>query len=116
MMLTLKNFVQIIDKTILQRGEDYYRYGFVSELEEIATDHWIATVEDAEDNSVNIKIKDSEITESLCSCLHIIGTVCEHEVAVYYAIIAAKENNVIKFPAMKMKSRKKSKSPKKKKL
>ncbi|MFH0976903.1 MAG: hypothetical protein V1874_14065 [Spirochaetota bacterium] len=113
-MLTLKNFGQVIDKTILQRGEDYYQYGFVTELEETTADYWTATVQGTEDYTVKVRIKEGEIVESLCNCPYDMGPVCKHEVAVYYAINAANENNVIEFPAKKAEPDRKSKSLKKK--
>lgn len=82
MRISLNQFEQHIDETILKRGFSYFKKGHVREPEEIDQGKYEAIVEGSEDYTVQISIKNGIITEYVCDCPYDMGPVCKHVVAV----------------------------------
>ena len=57
MDLSLSNFEQQIDGTILKRGFDYFKKGYVTEVEDLGGGDYEATVEGSEIYTVHLHIK-----------------------------------------------------------
>lgn len=85
--MTLQNFENEIDDTILERGKNYYNNEHVDYLEEVEKDFWVANVFGTEDYNVEIRMGSKKsITSVICDCPYDGGSVCKHIVAVLYAI------------------------------
>lgn len=90
MNITLQNFEEQISEAILGRGQNYFKKGYVRELEEIGPRNWTAEVEGTEIYSVTVELHNEDILEWDCDC-PFEGSICKHVVAVLYAIT---ENHV----------------------
>jgi hypothetical protein len=87
MPLTFENFKQIIDPAILQRGRNYYRSGYIVELEEVGDGRWSAQVGGTYLYEVSIEqAADGELICE-CTCPYEWGAYCKHVAAVLYAIV-----------------------------
>lgn len=84
MDLSLGNFEQQIDGTILERGLDYFKNGYVTDVEDLGGGDYEATVEGSEDYTVHLHIKGDKVTEYDCDCPYDWGPVCKHMVAVLF--------------------------------
>ena len=84
--MTLKDFEKNINSTILERGYNYFHDGYVSNLDEVETDLWVADVYGNDDYRVEIKTDKKEIKSWLCDCPYDQGPICKHVVATFYAI------------------------------
>jgi len=84
MNISLDQFEQIIDETILKRGLSYFKKGYVTEISEIENGKYEATVEGTEQYDVSVKIKNNVMEEHHCSCPYDMGPVCKHIVAVIF--------------------------------
>ncbi|TAL59651.1 MAG: hypothetical protein EPN85_08935, partial [Bacteroidetes bacterium] len=62
MQIPLNQFEQCIDETILKRGFSYFKNGYVNEPEEITPGVYEAIVQGSEDYSVQLEIKNGNIT------------------------------------------------------
>ncbi|MBQ7186736.1 MAG: SWIM zinc finger family protein [Ruminococcus sp.] len=80
---------ELFEKKILDRGRDYFKSGYVSELE--ITDSEINTVvEGTEDYEVHITLAAGEVADMECTCPYAEdGWDCKHMAAVLYAYNAA---------------------------
>ena len=97
--MNIKNFETAIDKTILQRGVDYYKTGAVESLV-FEGDAWVAEVLGSEYYTVTVELNDSgDIVSSDCDCPYDFGIHCKHQAAVFFALRKELEN-----PANKAKS------------
>jgi hypothetical protein len=84
--LTLQDFEQHIDKTILQRGRQYFKDGYVESLEQIDGE-WVAGVSGSDDYAVTVTLdRAGRVTETECDCPYDWGEYCKHQVAVFYAL------------------------------
>jgi hypothetical protein len=83
--MTLQNFEEQISEAILGRGQNYFKKGYVRELEEIEPRNWTAEVEGTEIYSVTVELHNEDILEWDCDC-PFEGSICKHVVAVLYAI------------------------------
>ena len=91
-MLTLQNFENHINPTILQRGKQYYSNGKVAYIEEAGNYTWSAEVEGTEKYEVEVTMNaNDEINTYLCDCPYE-GGICKHVVAVLFAL----QNEIIK--------------------
>ena len=61
MQISLNQFEQYIDETILKRGLTYFKKGNVSQCEEISPNEYEAIVEGTEDYTVRLKIKNDTV-------------------------------------------------------
>lgn len=94
-MMTLQNFENRIDPTILKRGKEYYKGRNIEFLEETEKGFWQADVVGSDSYVVEIKIKNhSEIEIYSCDCPYDHGDCCKHIVAVLYAIQNNKTSNI----------------------
>ena len=84
MDLSLSNFEQQIDGTILKRGFDYFKKGYVTEVEDLGGGDFEATVEGSEIYTVHLHIKGDKVMEYDCDCPYDWGVVCKHVVAVLF--------------------------------
>ncbi|WP_455637091.1 SWIM zinc finger family protein [Parabacteroides sp.] len=84
MDLSLDNFEQQIDGTILERGLDYFKKGYVTDVEDLGGGDYEATVEGSDTYTVHLHIKGDKVTEYDCDCPYDWGPVCKHIVAVLF--------------------------------
>ncbi len=84
MDLSLDNFEQQIDGTILERGLDYFKKGYVTDVEDLGGGDYEATVEGSDAYTVHLHIKGDKVTEYDCDCPYDWGSVCKHIVAVLF--------------------------------
>jgi len=91
-MLNLKNFEKEIVPVILKRGEQYFRNGNVTSIEEEGNGVWSAEVEGSETYTVEVTIKSNDkISDYFCDCPHE-GGICKHVVAVLFTL----QNEIVK--------------------
>lgn len=84
MALSLDNFEQQIDETILERGLDYFRRGCVTDMEDLGGGDYEATVEGSDTYIVYLHVEGNKVTEYECDCPYDWGPVCKHTVAALY--------------------------------
>lgn len=84
MKIPLGSFEQYIDETILKRGLQYFKKGYVGEPELISPGEFELLVEGTETYVVNLKIDNNEVTEFVCTCPYDFGPVCKHVVAALF--------------------------------
>jgi hypothetical protein len=112
MNIPLSQFLQLTDKTILDRGRDYFRNGHVISFEEIQPGEYEAVVEGTEDYLVNLTVIDGSLEDCSCTCPYDYGSVCKHIVAAVMYLQKEdpgfqeppKGKNIVKKPAAKKKS------------
>ncbi len=85
--MNLKNFEQIVEPDICNRGFQYYEDGRVIEVEQVGKSEFVASIRGADRYAITVKLNDIlEITSHSCDCPYDWGPVCKHEVAVLYHI------------------------------
>jgi len=84
MQIPINEFEQIVDETILKRGVNYYKRGYVIDFSEIATGEYEAIVAGTEDYTVRLTIEDEIINEHQCDCPYYFGPVCKHVAAAIF--------------------------------
>ena len=85
--MNLKNFANLVEPKICNRGFHYYEGGAIDEIEQVAKREFSATVDGSEEYTVFIKLdKDLNILDHSCDCPYDWGNICKHEVAVMYHI------------------------------
>ena len=84
MQFPLNQFEEYIDETILKRGLQYFKEGYVHEPEEISPGNYETIVEGTEDYTVQITLKNGIVTEYVCDCPYDMGPICKHVVAVIF--------------------------------
>ncbi|MDX1993200.1 MAG: SWIM zinc finger family protein [bacterium] len=89
-MLTLENFEQTLDKSILQKGRQYFKGGQVTSLDEDGS-VWTATVIGSDTYEVVIDATRPKDVETECDCPYDWGPTCKHVAAVLYAIQAQRK-------------------------
>lgn len=80
--MNLNNFHKYISQKIYERGEGYYEYDSISNVEHDYPDTWTAEVEGSDLYSVEIELNDNEIVSWKCNCPYDYGDICKHVVAV----------------------------------
>ncbi len=86
--MNLYDFTQRINRTILDRGYDYFLEGRVQEAFELRENEYVFHIEGSDDYQVEIGLKDNgNIIYSVCDCPYDFGPVCKHEVAAYYQLL-----------------------------
>jgi len=85
-ILSLQNFEENVDSTIVKRGKDYYRKGSISDLEELDKGKFQALVEGTEIYTIKINMDGDIINDHICDCPYDMGPVCKHEVAVMFKL------------------------------
>jgi len=82
--IPLSHFEEYIDEPILKRGLSYFKNGFVHKPAEIRPGDYEAVVEESEEYTVNLSIRNRVITEYSCDCSYDMGPVCKHVAAVIF--------------------------------
>ena len=82
--ISLKNFEQLIDTRLLERGFEYYENDLILSIEQIDNGHWEAIVKGSEDYELTVRVTAlGNIIESTCSCPYDMSAHCKHEVAIF---------------------------------
>lgn len=84
MEIPLSHFEEYIDEPILKRGLSYFKNGFVHKPAEIRPGDYEAVVEESEEYTVKLSIRNRVITEHSCDCPYEVGLVCKHVAAVIF--------------------------------
>ena len=84
MVIQLDNFEQQIDPTILKRGYEYFKKGYVTDVEDLGHGDYEAIVEGSETYTVRLHIEGNEVTDYECDCPYDWGPVCKHLIAVLF--------------------------------
>ena len=84
MNIPINEFEQHIDEDILKRGLQYFKKGYVTQVDELSGGEYEAVVEGSETYIVNLTLKNGVITQQDCTCPYDWGPVCKHEVAVMF--------------------------------
>ena len=84
MKIPINEFEQHVEEDILKRGLQYFKKGYVSQVEELSGGEYEAVVEGSETYIVNLTLKNGVITDQSCTCPYDWGPVCKHEVAVMF--------------------------------
>src|SRR4051812_33512720 len=85
--MNIKNFEGQVNKTILDRGYDYYMEGHIMETFIEGENQYVFQVEGSEDYEVVVEIGESgDILYSACDCPYDFGPICKHEVAAYFEL------------------------------
>lgn len=85
--MTINDFEQHIDTTILERGFSYYENDYVEEVEQVDRGEFSAMVQGSDEYDVYIKLdRKGSLMAHTCDCPYDWGNFCKHEVAVLYYI------------------------------
>lgn len=84
MRIVLNEFEQYIDETILKRGLQYFKKGYVEDVEEISPNQYEATVHGSETYTVTMDLENGVIVDTTCDCPYDYGAFCKHQVAVMF--------------------------------
>lgn len=84
MKIQLDRFEEQIDEVILQRGLNYFKKGYVTDVEEIGHGDYEATVEGTDTYTVHLHVERGVVTEYDCDCPYDQGPVCKHIAAVLF--------------------------------
>jgi len=95
MPVPLNQFENYIDKTILNRGLQYYEDGHVHDPDEISPGEYEFIVEGSLYYTVQITLEDGMITDYDCDCPYDLGPVCKHVVAALYYLREEMEDQYI---------------------
>jgi uncharacterized Zn finger protein len=93
--MNLTDFHKHIPHKIYERGEEYYEYDSVNNVEHDYPDTWTAEVEGSDLYSVEIKFNGDEIVSWECDCPYDYGDICKHVVAVLLYIKDNKDEHPI---------------------
>ncbi len=115
MKISLSEFEQQIDETILKRGLQYYKKGYVTNVDELGDGEYEALVEGSEEYIVNLSVKKGVVEDYTCTCPYDMGPVCKHVVATLFYL--QKENiDVTEIPVSEKKATDLIPPPKKKNI
>lgn len=85
--MNINNFEKHINKTILDRGYDYYNEGNITETYNQGNNEYIFEVQGSDEYEVVVTIgEDGEILHSSCDCPYDFGPICKHQVAAYFQL------------------------------
>lgn len=85
--MNISNFENHINKTILDRGYDYYIEGNIIDTYCQDDNIYVFEVEGSEDYEVVVKIDENgEILYSECDCPYDFGPICKHQVAAFFEL------------------------------
>ncbi|WP_106829498.1 SWIM zinc finger family protein [Parabacteroides pacaensis] len=97
--MKLNDFHKQISHKIYERGEEYYEYNTIENVEHSYPDTWTAEVEGRQAYSVEIKLNGDEIISWDCDCPYDYGDMCKHVVAV---LLYIKDNRDKYFTTIKI--------------
>lgn len=112
MQIPLNQFEQYIDETILKRGLDYFKSGYVYPPEEINQGKYEAIVAGTQEYLVQITIENKIITDHYCDCPYDYGPICKHVVAVLFEL----QQDVLELTQITSSNKKKTQRKKRKTL
>lgn len=85
--MNINNFESYINKTIFDRGYNYYMEGHVVEFYQQGENEYFFHIEGSYDYEVVVEIGvNGDILYSTCDCPYDFGPVCKHEVAAYFQL------------------------------
>ena len=84
MKILLDEFEHQVDATILKRGFEYFKKGYVTDVEELGVGDYELTVEGSEIYTVRLSIEGKAVTAFECDCPYDMGSVCKHVVAALF--------------------------------
>ncbi|MGG7621276.1 SWIM zinc finger family protein [Bacillus coreaensis] len=85
--MNINNFESYINKTIFDRGYNYYMEGHIVEFYQQGENEYFFHIEGSNDYEVVVGIGDNgDIIDSSCDCPYDFGPVCKHEVAAYFQL------------------------------
>ncbi|MDR1883651.1 MAG: hypothetical protein LBR26_12845 [Prevotella sp.] len=84
MEILLDEFEQQVDETVLKRGFDCFKKGYVTEVDEFGDGEYEITVTDSEVYVVNLAVNGNVVTDFECDCLYDGGSICKHVVAALF--------------------------------
>lgn len=77
--MNINNFENHVDKTILDRGYDYYISDNIVEVYKRGDNEYVFQIQGSDDYEVIVKIdNDGEIIYSECDCSYDFGPICKH--------------------------------------
>ncbi|WP_346938485.1 hypothetical protein [uncultured Clostridium sp.] len=95
--MNINNFERNIDRTILDRGYNYFDEGSVIDVYNQGDNEYVFEVEGNEVYEVTVKIDEAgEILYSSCDCPYDFGPVCKHQVAAYFELFELINSNTSK--------------------
>lgn len=109
MKILLDEFEHQIDETILKRGLDYFKKGYVTDVNELGGGNYEITVEGTEIYTVNLSIEGNAVRRFECDCPYDMGPVCKHVVAALF-YLQKDTLDITALPAKKATNKKKEKS------
>ncbi|WP_163308543.1 SWIM zinc finger domain-containing protein [Dysgonomonas sp. 521] len=83
MKIKISEFENQINGAILSRGLDYYKKGYVSDVDETGEGEYEIMVEGSELYTVNLSIRGDVVSDYECDCPYD-GSICKHTVAALY--------------------------------
>lgn len=96
--MNINNFQNLINRTILDRGYNYYIGGNVDEDYVRRGNTYLFQVEGRDNYEVTVEIDDmGEIIHSECDCPYDLGPVCKHEAAVFFQLAEIINNGSVKW-------------------
>lgn len=102
--MNINDFEKHINKTILDRGYDYYSEGNIIETYNQGDNEYIFQVQGSDNYEVIVKVDEKgEILYSNCDCPYDWGLICKHQVAAYFELlnIFNSKDEVVKQPEIK---------------
>jgi hypothetical protein len=84
MKISLNEFEHQIEEKILKRGFDYFKKGYVTDVDELGDGGYEITVEGSETYTVRLSIKENIVTEFECDCPYDMGPICKHVAATLF--------------------------------
>jgi len=97
MELSLNEFEQQVDKTILERGRDYYEHDHVVRVKRLSEGEFELAVMGTERYTVYLRFWGDAVTDYGCSCPYTWRPVCKHIVA---SLFYLRENGIYTAPPL----------------
>jgi uncharacterized Zn finger protein len=83
--LTLSNFRDELEESVLERGWIYFNNGWVNEFREVMPEYFEAVVEEVNPHAVSWSLnEEGSFTDIFCTCADKKHTVCRHMAAVLF--------------------------------
>ncbi len=109
MKISLDEFEHQIEEKILKRGFDYFKKGYITDVDELGGGNYEITIEGSETYTINLHITGNIVTEFDCDCPYDMGPVCKHIVAALFHL-QKDILETIEQPARKTQNKQKEKS------
>lgn len=100
--MNINDFEKHINKTILDRGYDYYNECNIIETYNQGDNEYIFQVQGSDDYEVVVKVDENgEILYSNCDCPYDLGLICKHQVAAYFELNSKESSQSMKKEVVK---------------